>query len=186
MQDARDGRLVRVSSTKFDGSLHQDYVAHPLDSQAGGEALRLYVSAGTAMRSYRGEFTVRQAFTQLFWPGADCWWNVEHFHEPLPFANRPSLLTYANVSTPAEFDGETIRWVDLDLDVIVTEAGVRLIDEDEFEEHRERFGYPDDLVMKARAAAELLIDLASRGERPFDRASYIERRGDALLREPLA
>jgi hypothetical protein len=171
--DAPSGRPVRVASTKFDGSLHQDYVGHLLEGHADGDALRLYVPAGTPVRRYRGEFAVRQAFTQLFWPGTDCWWNVEHFHEPLSFANRPSLLTYVNISTPAEFDGETVRWVDLDLDVIVTGAGVRLIDEDEFEEHRERFGYPDDLVMKARAAAELLIDLASRGERPFDRASYI-------------
>jgi protein associated with RNAse G/E len=173
MPEAPPERLVRVSSTKFDGSLHQQYVAQLLDGHMRGEALRLYIPAGTTMRSYRGEFPIRQAFTQLFWRGADCWWNVEHFHEPLPFANRPSLLTYANVSTPAEFDGETVRWVDLDLDVIVTEAGVRLIDEDEFEEHRERFGYPDDIVKNARAAAETLIDLASRGERPFDRASYI-------------
>jgi protein associated with RNAse G/E len=171
--DARSERLVRVSSTKFDGSLHQEYVAQLLEWGRYGEALQLYARAGTLMRSYRGEFALRHAFTHLFWPESDRWWNVEHFHTPVTYSNRPSMLTYANISTPAEFDGETVRWVDLDLDVVVSEADVRLIDEDEFEEHRERFGYPEDLVMKARAAAETLVDLASRGERPFDRASYV-------------
>jgi protein associated with RNAse G/E len=164
---------VRVSSTKFDGSLHQDLEARLLDGSGAGGVLRLYVPGGTAVRSYRGEFVVRHAYTHLFWPGLAHWWNVEHFHQPVPFANRPSMLTYANIASPAQFDGETVRWVDLDLDVVVNEAGVRLIDEDEFEEHRERYGYPEELVRQAREAADTLITLARREEHPFDRASYI-------------
>jgi protein associated with RNAse G/E len=66
-----------------------------------------------------------------------------------------------------------MRRVELDLDVIVTEAGVRLLDEDEFEDHRVRLAYPEQLVSAARQAAVVLFDLASRAAAPFDRASYI-------------
>jgi protein associated with RNAse G/E len=173
MPDPPLGRLVRVSSTKFDGSLHQDYVAQLLDVPDEDGMLHIYVPAGTAFRSYRGEFTVRQSFTHLFWPGRSCWWNVEHWHAPVPRVGRPSLLSYANISSPATFDGDTVRWVDLDLDVVVTEAGVRLLDEDEFEAHRERYGYPEELVAQAREASAALLALAQRAERPFDRASYV-------------
>jgi protein associated with RNAse G/E len=174
MHDAPwQGRRIHVASTKFDGSLHQEYVAHLLDGGDGDEPLRLYVPAGTEFRSYRGEFVVRHAYTHLFWPDAPRWWNVEHFHTPVTLAHRPSMLTYANVASPAEFDGDTVRWIDLDLDVVVSEAGVRLIDEAEFEEHRERYGYPDDLVTHAREAAAMLLALAERGQHPFDRATYI-------------
>ena len=57
--------------------------------------------------------------------------------------------------------------VDLDLDVVRRRATgtVELRDEDEFAEHRARFGYPDDLVANAEAAAKLLVRGARRRHR---------------------
>jgi protein associated with RNAse G/E len=42
-----------------------------------------------------------------------------------------------------------------------------LRDEDEFAEHRARFGYPDDLVEAAEAAAKLLMHALGDGTEPF-------------------
>ena len=49
--------------------------------------------------------------------------------------------------------------IDLDLDVVRRRATglVELRDEDEFAEHRARFGYPDDVVAEAQAAAGWLL-----------------------------
>ena len=44
---------------------------------------------------------------------------------------------------------------------------VELRDEDEFDEHRARFGYPDDLVREARAAAAKLLVALGDGTEPF-------------------
>lgn len=174
------GRLVRVLSTKFDGSLHNDYVAQLLDAPVGevnssaDAPLRLYVPGGTSIQSYRGELTVRVPFTALFWPGLECWWNVYHNHWTLPRSDqRWTPETYANVSLPASFDGETVRWVDLDLDVVVRAGVTELLDEDEFEEHRERWGYPERVARGALEAASQLMDLARSGAAPFDRESHI-------------
>ena len=44
---------------------------------------------------------------------------------------------------------------------------VELRDEDEFAEHRARFGYPDDLVAAAEAAAKRLMQALGDGTEPF-------------------
>jgi protein associated with RNAse G/E len=174
---------VRVQSTKYDGSLHNDYGAYLLDgggdaagtegaSNEGGHPLRLHVPAGTRIESYRGRYDTSVAFTALFWPGAEVWWNVYHNHAP---AGRRGFVSYANVSTPASFDGESVRWVDLDLDVVVMPGRVELDDEDEFEAHRLRFANPPDIEARAREAASELLERAARLSPPFDREAYIPR-----------
>jgi protein associated with RNAse G/E len=169
------GRRIRVLSTKYDGSLHNDYEALLIDEESStspdDECLRLYVAQGTPLHSYRGDGPIGVGFTALFWPGADRWFNVYHNHWP---TQRHAIETYVNVSLPAEFDGETIRWVDMDLDVVVrTGHRIELWDEDEFAEHLEQFRYPDNVVARARAAAGELMRAAAAGEPPFDRASHI-------------
>ena len=95
--------------------------------------------------------------------------NVYHTHRT---AGRRGIESYANVATPAQFDGETLRWIDLDLDVLTRKGGVEVDDEDEFADHRERFSYPDDVVRHALAARDELLRLARSGASPFDRASH--------------
>jgi protein associated with RNAse G/E len=175
---------VRILSTKWDGSPHNDYYGFVIAERGGLEAgppadgtpqpLRLLVPAGHVIRSYRGEYLVRVAFTALFWPGADRWWNVEHNHWTLLRQDgRSTSETYANVSTPARLEGDTLHWIDLDLDVIVRDGAVSLLDEDEFEEHGARWSYPDDLVRQAREAAEQLLALAEVRAHPFDRHAHV-------------
>ncbi len=60
---------------------------------------------------------------------------------------------YCDITTPARWESDdTVHLIDLDLDVVRRRATglVELLDEDEFAEHRARFGYPDDVVAEAR------------------------------------
>jgi protein associated with RNAse G/E len=172
------GERVRVLSTKYDGSPHNDYFAYrlpPLEGTEDGAPLRLYVPPGTVMRSpVRPDFQIVTPFTHLFWPGADVWWNVEHMLWPHVGQHLGAMLSYANITTPARVEDDTVHWVDLDLDVVITPGGPILVDEEEFEEHRVRFGYPDGLVTRARAAAGELLALAAQGAPPWDRDAHIE------------
>ena len=75
---------------------------------------------------------------------------------------------YIDVTGPVSFDGTTVRADDLDLDVARRRSGaVKLLDEDEFEQHRHRFGYPDDVVAGARATAQRLLREVIGGAEPF-------------------
>ncbi len=169
---------VRVLSTKYDGSHHYEQHGWLLESPEGADApLRVLIEAGTELRSYRGTFPARIDFTMLFWPGQDRWYNLEHNHQILVRPDgRLSTSSYANVSTPATFDGDTVRWVDLDLDVTVRGGVVELVDEDEFDEHRARMAYPEAVIARAREAASELLQLATLGAVPFDRDAHVWRR----------
>ena len=161
--------------TKFDGSLHNDYEGLLIEDEALPSALdgcvRLHVARGTPLHSYRGDGQIGIAFTALFWPGMDRWFNVYHNYQP---TERHAIETYVNVSLPAAFDGETLRWVDMDLDVVVRSGHrVELWDEDEFAEHVERFGYPEDVVQRSLITASELLRLAAADEPPLDRAAHI-------------
>ncbi len=131
--------------------------------------LTLRIELGTVMRGYRGDVDVATAFTALFW--TDRYYNIYHNESP---AGRRGIMSYANVSTPAQLDGDVLRWVDLDLDVFTNEDGeVTLDDVDEFEQHRTRFAYPEALVAEAFAARDELLELAKTGGFPFDREAHI-------------
>jgi uncharacterized protein len=94
----------------------------------------------------------------------DAWWMAMFSAEP----SRSEI--YCDVITPARRTGESeLTVIDLDIDVIRMRAGGRVVidDEDEFAEHRVRFGYPDDVVAAATGAAADLHAALSGGAEPF-------------------
>ncbi|MEX2372263.1 MAG: DUF402 domain-containing protein [Dehalococcoidia bacterium] len=162
-----EGRPVRILSTKYDGSLHYDYRARLVEETAG--VLRVVSEVGTPVIGYRGEGALGCSMTQLFF--TDRWYNVFHNHEPL---GRRRMLSYANIGTPARLEGDTIHWVDLDVDVIQTETqGLVVVDEDEFADHRVRMGYPDDIVARVIEARDELVALGANLSFPFDRETHL-------------
>jgi protein associated with RNAse G/E len=160
-------RPVRIASTKYDGSIHYEFEAELLSYE--GAMLTLRVARGTVLKGYRGDVDVETAFTALFW--TDRHYNIYHNVSP---AGRRGIMSYANIATPARLDGDVLRWIDLDLDVFTSEDGtVTLDDVDEFEEHRARFAYPDELVAEVFAARDELLELAKTGGFPFDREAHL-------------
>jgi hypothetical protein len=81
---------------------------------------------------------------------------------------------YVDMATPPYWDGDVVRSVDLDLDVIQGLSGrVWVDDEDEFADHRVRWGYPPDVVRGAMAAASW-VEAAVRDRRaPFDGETHL-------------
>ena len=81
---------------------------------------------------------------------------------------------YVDMATPPYWDGDVLRSVDLDLDVIQGLSGrVWVDDEDEFADHRVRWAYPPDVVEGAMAAARW-VETAVRDRRlPFDGETHL-------------
>lgn len=59
------------------------------------------------------------------------------------------------VERDADWDREVVRAVDLDLDLIRRATGI-IDDEDEFELHIDRFGYPKELIDRCRSELQRL------------------------------
>ncbi|HEY3010605.1 MAG TPA: DUF402 domain-containing protein [Micromonosporaceae bacterium] len=151
---------VRVVYRKYDGSEHRDYPAHRLAEDATGTWLG--IPTGTAS-IYHGRPSVERIPFVLFVPH-DRWWTA--MFNPPPRTSE----VYCDIASPARWNGSnTVRLVDLDLDVVRRRSSgrVELLDEHEFADHRLRFGYPDELVGAARATAAWLVEALSDGTEPF-------------------
>ena len=108
-------------------------------------------------------------------------WRLATFHAPGIWCD-----LYVDITTPAEWDGDVLRAVDLDLDVIRMSSEPRTFhgsapqnlaagpgeafvdDEDEFAEHQVAYGYPDDVVATARASCEEVLAAVRAGLPPYD------------------
>jgi hypothetical protein len=76
---------------------------------------------------------------------------------------------YVDIATPPAWDGDVLRSVDLDLDVIQGLRGrVWVDDEDEFADHRVRWAYPDAMVAAALESCAHIESAVRRGVPPFD------------------
>jgi uncharacterized protein len=75
---------------------------------------------------------------------------------------------YVDVTTTPTWAGRSVTCVDLDLDVIRRRDGrVEVLDEDEFEEHQVRLGYPDAVIRQARTTADRLLEAIAARREPF-------------------
>jgi protein associated with RNAse G/E len=82
-----------------------------------------------------------------------------------------------NIATPAVWHDGTLRFVDLDLDVIwsADSGEILLDDEDEFELHQVRFGYPSDLIEQVWRSADEVREMMARRAYPFDGSLFTWR-----------
>ena len=152
--------VVEVIFLKYDGRPHRSYPAQYLGEDDSGTWLG--VAAGTPALVDGTRETLREEPYVLLVPHRA--WYTAMFNAP---PRRTEI--YCDITTPARWDGDTVHIVDLDLDVSRRrDSGlVELRDEDEFEEHRVAFGYPDDVVGEARAAARHLVGALGDGTEPF-------------------
>jgi protein associated with RNAse G/E len=181
------GRPIHVVSTKYDGSPHWEFDSFFVLEQ--GSLLIATNFAGQVLHNKAGEWPTPFDVRNHFWQ--DRWYNVMRCDKPRrgrseastardrPESDRDGELAhstskssleyyYCNVTTPALYDGENVRYVDLDLDVRVHADGrIELLDEDEFVENSQRMGYPPEVIDQARRAADELVGLAAKRAFPF-------------------
>ncbi|MFC3988556.1 DUF402 domain-containing protein [Actinoplanes siamensis] len=148
---------------KYDGRPHRRVTGHLLGEDEFGawigtpRGTRVRYSYGLRRVSWTRSDSVRLI-------PRDAWWMAMFSAEP----SRSEI--YCDVTTPARRTGPAeFTVIDLDIDLIRMRPDGRVVidDEDEFAEHRVRFGYPDDVVAGATAAAAELHAALTGGAEPF-------------------
>ncbi len=152
---------VTINARKFDHSVHRSWRANLIEKSE-----KLFVFRGVfESRVDHDELGVIEAGTvsfEYYWPGR--WYNVFRFHEP----DGRLRNWYCNVNLPPVFDGETLDYVDLDLDILVGRDLIpTVLDREEFVINADRFGYPADIVGGAESALEELLRMIGAREFPF-------------------
>jgi hypothetical protein len=153
--------LVQVDFRKYDGARHWQHRARRLGEDEHGSWIG-HPAGAEMRRGTEPPVTLGHAYAAVVPPRAEwvAWFNAEP--EPVEI--------YCDVTSLPRWTGrDRVTMIDLDLDVcrIRADGSVHLLDEDEFAEHRVRYGYPPEVVERAtRVAAELAVALAD-GTEPF-------------------
>jgi protein associated with RNAse G/E len=88
-------------------------------------------------------------------------------------------LWYCNVNTPPEVQEGELRYIDLDIDIVVQpDFSFQVLDRDEFETNGRRYGYSDEEKRQAEKAVEVLSGMIEMRQFPFT-----EEGGDPTVRE---
>lgn len=128
--------LVEIRFTKWGDIPHWSFDMHRLGEDDFGTWL--WMPAGTPM-TRGGDAPILSRHLAVKLITRDQWWTAIWND-----GETSTYELYVDISTPATWDGDTVRFVDLDLDVAMRRGGgVEIHDEDEFEEHQVLYGYPD-------------------------------------------
>jgi hypothetical protein len=159
--------------TKWGDRPHWEFDAVLLGSDGYGDWVG--VAAGTAMARPGASYVApvdQVCLVPAPGPDAARGW-LATFH-----ARGGPVQVYVDMTTPPAWDGEVLRAVDLDLDVVRGATGrVWVDDEDEFAAHRVRFGYPEEVARLALASCERVHAAVSAGHAPYDGSAqaWLER-----------
>ena len=116
----------------------------------------------------RAPFDMQQTFVTVV-PDDD-WW-IATFYAP----RLAEIDIYVDIATPATWVSEAhITSVDLDLDVVRyrVDGRIEIVDEDELEEHTVLYGYPDDIVQRAKDAADEIVRAMADRREPFGEVGW--------------
>jgi uncharacterized protein len=151
--------LIHIDERKWPERLHWQFDARYLGDDEYG--VWLYAPAGTAARrGMEPPLELRHGFVVCV-PEGD-WWIAEFYWD------HPWHEIYVNVGTPPRWEGDRMTQVDLDLDVVrKVDGSVAVLDEDEFADHQERYGYSDELVSQALAATDRAVAMLQQPAEPF-------------------
>jgi hypothetical protein len=166
------GHAVRLELTKWGGLPHWEMDAVYLGADGHGDWVGFP----------RGTFMARPGFElvtenhQVGLVPSAAW--LATFHGP-----GGNVWTYVDMTTVPVWDGSVVRAVDLDLDVIERlDRTVFVDDEDEFEEHQVRYGYPSEVIAMALSSKDHVLAAVSERAAPFDgsAAAWLELLRDLL------
>jgi uncharacterized protein len=158
------GEPVRIEMEKWGGQPHWHIPGVWLGTDEHGDWLG--IPAGTLM--VRPGLEIVSEFDQVGLvptAGSDTERGfLATFHRP-----PAPVWVYVDMTTPPVWDGDVLRAVDLDLDVIRGRDGDLVVDdEDEFAEHRVAFGYPPEIVALAEASRDRVHAAVLAEHPPYD------------------
>ena len=152
---------VEVQAYKYDGTLHRNWGAE-LIHREGSLVVLDAKFPNEIVHELLGTIASGTQSLEYYW--LDRWYNVFRFAQP----DGKLRNYYCNVNVPAKFDGETLSYVDLDLDILVDpDFSYRVLDVEDFARNAELYGYTEEVQANARQALDALVSMIETRAFPF-------------------
>jgi uncharacterized protein len=153
--------MITVRAYKLDGSEHRSWEAELLREKDS-----LIVLDGQFDEEINhdllGTIVPGTRSVEYYW--LDRWYNIFRFSSPVGELRN----FYCNVNVPPKFDGLTLSYVDLDIDILVEpDFSYRIVDQEEFQNNALLYSYPKDIRSNAQKGMEELIKLIEMRAFPF-------------------
>jgi protein associated with RNAse G/E len=154
---------ILVRTYKYDGHEHRSWRARVIKNESPLLILDATFEEDIE-HSLLGKIASGTLSTEYYW--LDRWYNVFRFSDP----NQELKSFYCNINLPPTFDGELLKYVDLDIDVLVQpDLSLQVLDLDDFEANAKFYSYPAELRDHAHQALAELINVIETHSFPFDR-----------------
>lgn len=153
---------ITINSRKYDLSIRRSWQCKLVERNG---PLLLFVGEfeGEITHPDLGVIKPGTVSHEYYW--LDRWYNIFRFHEP----DGTLRNYYCNINMPPTFENGVLDYVDLDIDVLVwPDFRYEVVDEADFEENANLFGYSDDVRSKVQATLDELIELIDKRKFPFD------------------
>lgn len=159
-------KTITVRARKYDGSEHRNWPAQVLKQE--GPLIVLDACFDQEItHDLLGTIIAGTTSIEYYW--LDRWYNVFRFSQP----EGDLRNYYCNVNIPPEFDGESLSYVDLDIDILVEpDFSFRIVDLEDFEANAARYGYSEGVQQSARKALTELVGLIENRTFPFNDPAF--------------
>ncbi len=154
------GRWLGIECFKHDGNLHRIWDRGFVVENNHDYVVVATKRAKVTESNGRKWFTKEPAIT-IF--SKQEWWNV------ICMIKENGICYYCNIASPSVLDRDCVKYIDYDLDAKLFPNGVvKVLDEKEYQHHRDTYKYGDDLDMILRYTTRNIVKRMNKKEFPFD------------------
>ncbi|WP_214729925.1 DUF402 domain-containing protein [Exiguobacterium sp. s168] len=152
---------LSIEARKFDGYPHYSWDGYVLE-QTKNYLLIANTPGRTLHHHRRDALYTYDNYSLEFYPlDAD-------FTVGLDLERTGEVTYYCNICLPPILQGNTLSFIDLDLDLVQRNGEWKVVDEDEFLENQKLYDYPSDVIERARASLLSLQRRIAEQQFPFD------------------
>ncbi|BAC12855.1 DUF402 domain-containing protein [Oceanobacillus iheyensis] len=153
------GSKVSIQSYKHNGQLHRTWENSVI--LKGTESVVIGANDRTKVIESDGRSWITRE-------PAICYFHSKYWFNIIGMLRNDGIYYYCNISSPFVYDGEALKYIDYDLDVkVFPDMTFQLLDEDEYEEHRNLMNYPQVIDRILHQQLEILIRWIRQGKGPF-------------------
>ena len=154
------GSWIHVQSYKHDKTLHRTWdTAMIVD--VNDDYIVIVSNCTKVIESDGRRWFTREPAVSIFFFKE--WYNV------IAMFKENAIMYYCNIASPSLIDKDCIKYIDYDLDLkLMPDKNIIQLDNKEYEYHRKKFAYSNDLDIVVKHANEKCKKLMEEGKFPFD------------------
>ncbi|HLR07642.1 MAG TPA: DUF402 domain-containing protein [Bacillota bacterium] len=154
-----EGEKIRIASYKYNGQFHREWQSNRVLKRT--DDVIIVGNDQTIVTEHDGStWTTNEPAICYFY--SQYWFNIISMLRP------DGVYYYCNMSSPFQFEANTLKYVDYDLDIkVYPDMTFVILDEDEYEEHKRLMQYPASLDATLQRNKTDLLTWIRRKKGPF-------------------